>query len=188
MPGIADDKFLRDKTPMTKEEVRVLTLSKLRLTAESCVLDVGAGTGSLSVECALFAYAGRVYAVEKEPTARELIKANCRRFGVDNVEVVAGTAPGCLEGLPQVDCAVIGGSGGNLREIVTCCRELLKPGGRLVINAILPETMYEGMKALEKEGFARVEMIMVSIAKSRELGTKTALQAMNPVFIIWGTR
>ena len=173
---------------MTKEEVRVLTLSKLRLTPSSLVLDIGAGTGSVSVECALLSPAGKVYAVEKNPEAVLLIKQNCEKFGVSNIEVLEGAAPDCLHGLPPVDRVVIGGGGGNLQAVTAAAKGLLKPGGRLVINAILLETLAGALETMKKEGFEQVELLAVSIARGRELGGKTALQPLNPVFIIWGTK
>jgi len=188
VPGIPDELFIRGKAPMTKEEIRVLTLSKLRLTPFCRVLDIGAGTGSVSVECALLSPAGKVYAVEKNPEAVLLIKQNCEKFGVSNVEVLEGKAPACLHGLPPVDGVVIGGSGGNLQAITAAAGSLLKPGGRLVVNAILLETLAGTLQAMKEEGFDRVELLAVSIARGRELGGKTALQPLNPVFIIWGTK
>ncbi len=187
-PGLPDCCFIQGEAPMTKEEVRALTLTKLRLTEDSTVLDIGAGTGSITVECALLAKKGRVYAVEKNPQALELIKKNCDKFKLTNVQVIAGEAPSCLSDFPQVDRIVIGGSGGNLQEMVGTARKLLKPGGILVLNAILLETAYLGLQALKKEGFIQEDIISVSVARGRKLGGKTALKPLNPVFIMWGSK
>jgi len=173
---------------MTKEEIRVLTLAKLRLKAHSRVLDVGAGTGSLTVECAALASQGWVYAVEKEPLGLELIKANTAKFGLENVTVIAGEAPDCLLDLPPLDGAVIGGSGGKLREILQSLRGLLKPGARVVLNIILLQNLHTALTALEELGFAEVDLLAVNIARGRLLGQNRALQPLDPIFIIWGTQ
>lgn len=188
VPGIPDRFFVRGDVPLTKEEIRVLTLAKLRVTPESKLLDIGAGTGSISVECGLLAPEGMIYAVEKEAPAIELIQKNCERFGVKNIRIIQGEAPFCLErmAIPPLDGVVVGGSSGRLKEIVLKARELLRPGARLVINAILLETVCEGSAVLKEAGFSGVEMMAVSVARGRELAGRTALEPLNPVFIIWG--
>ena len=118
VPGISDDDFLRGDAPMTKEEVRALALSKLRLEAHHVVWDVGAGTGSVSVECALSCPAGRVYAVEKKEEALALLAENRARFHAANLEVVAGTAPEALEALSAPDRVFLGGTSGSLEDIL----------------------------------------------------------------------
>lgn len=184
VPGIPDELFLRGKVPMTKEEVRALTLSKLRLTSYSYILDVGAGTGSISVECGLLASRGKVYAIEKNPVAIDLIYENCKRFGVSNIEIIAGEAPAAIKKIPLMDRVVIGGSGGNLKDIIVATNDILKPEGRIVLNGILLETVTVGLQALKEQGYRQVDLITVSIARGRELGGRTALKALNPVFII----
>lgn len=116
--GIRDEEFIRGKAPMTKEEVRTVSLSKLRLTADSVCYDVGAGTGSLSIEMALRAHQGQVWAIEKKEDAVELIHRNKVKFAADNLEIVEGLAPEALKDLPTPTHAFIGGSSGNLKEIV----------------------------------------------------------------------
>lgn len=116
--GIRDEEFIRGKAPMTKEEVRTVSLSKLRLTADSVCYDVGAGTGSLSIEMALRAHQGQVWAIEKKEDAVELIHRNKVKFAADNLEIVEGLAPEALKDLPAPTHAFIGGSSGNLKEIV----------------------------------------------------------------------
>lgn len=172
---------------MTKEEVRVLTLTKLRLKERAVILDVGAGTGSITLECARLIPGGEVWAVERDPLAVNLIKENCLNFGLDNVRIIRGEAPDCLEGLPSLDGAVIGGSGGRLGEIVRKVKSILKPGSRLVINAILLESVTAALEVLKEEGFKEVDLISVSISRGRRLGTRTALLPLDPVFIIWGS-
>lgn len=184
MPGIPDELFIRSKVPITKEEVRTLTLSKLRPTLHSNILDVGAGTGSISIECALLASQGKVYAIEKNPLAVKLICENCKRFGVTNIEVIAGEAPAAIKKIPLIDRVVIGGSGRNLRDIIVAVNDILKPGGRIVLNGILLETVTRGLQFLKEQGYSQVDLITVSIARGKELGGRTALHALNPVFII----
>lgn len=187
-PGIPDELFIRGKVPMTKEEVRVLTVSKLKVRPDSTILDIGAGTGSLTVECARQAYKGRVIAVEKNPTALGLVKRNAERFELSNVEIIEGEAPFCLAGLPPCDAVFIGGSSGNIKEIIKEANKLLKTGGRLVINAILIETVYSALSFIKEENMRGPEILSVSLAKGRELGGMTALEPLNPVYIIWGEK
>lgn len=122
--GLPDDVFERGAVPMTKREVRAVTMSRLSLREDSVVFDIGAGTGSVTVEAALTAYRGRVYAIEKNREAAALIRKNCRRFAADNVSVVEGSAPEALKGLPAPDAVFIGGSGGNLSSIIDMLQEI----------------------------------------------------------------
>ena len=116
--GLPDEAFIRGKAPMTKAEIRMVSLGKLKLKKDSVCYDVGAGTGSVSVEMALRAYEGSVYAVEKKEDALGLLQENRQKFALDHMEIVAGTAPEALEELPAPTHAFIGGSSGNLKEIL----------------------------------------------------------------------
>lgn len=187
-PGIPDELFIRGKVPMTKEEVRVLAVSKLKVRPDSTILDIGAGTGSLTVECALQAHKGKVIAVEKNPAALHLIKENAERFGLSNVEFMEGEAPFCLVDLPLCDAIFIGGSSGNMKEIIKSAQMLLKPGGRLVINAVLIETVYSALTFIKEEKMSGPEILSVSLARGRDLGGMTAFEPLNPVYIIWGEK
>lgn len=181
--GIPDEAFLRDKVPMTKEEVREISVSKLQLTKDSVVYDVGAGSGSVSVEMARQSLEGQVFAVEKNPVAVELLYANRRRFRADNLTVVEGLAPEALVELPAPTHAFIGGSSGNLKEIL----ELLlskNPNIRVVINAITLETLSESLEALKALGFAGEDIASVSVAKSRTAGRYHMMMGQNPVYVI----
>lgn len=181
--GIADEAFLRAKTPMTKSEIRSVSLSKLQLTRDSIVYDVGAGTGSVSVEAALQSPAGRVYAVEKKPEAAELIRQNSRRFGTANLEVIEGTAPQALDDLPAPTHAFIGGSSGNLREILQL---LLKknPRVRVVINAITLETVTEALECLRRLSVQQEDIAVVSVGKAKKAGELHMMMGQNPVYVI----
>ncbi|MDA8440993.1 MAG: precorrin-6Y C5,15-methyltransferase (decarboxylating) subunit CbiT [Peptococcaceae bacterium] len=183
-PGIPDEQFLRGKIPMTKQEVRVVTLAKARLQEDSIVYDIGAGTGSLTIEAALMAPKGKVYAVEREAEGLELIARNCTLFGVNNVEIINGTAPAAMQGLPQAHNILIGGSGGNLAQIIAVAAKSLRPGGRLVINAVTLETLAQAQNMLKSEGFSELEIVSLAITRWPVVGRSHMAQALNQVFII----
>lgn len=187
VPGIPDHLFERGEVPLTKQEIRCLTLSKLGLKEGQTVLDVGAGSGGLSLEMALLMPEGRVFAVERNPEAVKVIRANLEKFGADNVTVLEGSASDVLQrvDLPErFDRVVIGGSGDELPQIIGRASELLAAGGIIVINCILLETLQESLRLLEEQGFSEIGFVQASIARSRRLGGKTALQPLNPVFIV----
>lgn len=183
-PGLKDEAFIRDKVPMTKEEIRILSLAKLGLARDSVVYDVGAGSGSVSVEAALLCACGRVYAVEKKPEAAELLQKNRKRAAAYNMKIVEGSAPECLEGLEPPTHVFIGGSGGRLEDIVEAVRRR-NDKARFVINAVTLETISQ-LKTLRERfpEYADMEVVQVSVAKSRALGAYHLMSAENPVFII----
>ena len=178
--GLPDEAFDRDETPMTKSEVRSVSLSKLALTQGAIVYDIGSGSGSVSVECALQARYGRVYAVEMKERAIALTRRNMEKFRLTNLEVIAGAAPEALEALPAPTHAFIGGSMGNMRGIVDC---LLKknPSVRIVVNTVTLETLAE-LTEISKE-FDFCDIAEVSVNKPRLLGRYHLMTAQNPVFI-----
>lgn len=180
--GIRDEKFLRAKVPMTKEEVRSVSLSKLSLTEDAVVYDVGAGTGSVSIEMALRAVDGCVYAVEKKPEAVELLEENKRKFGADNLEILEGLAPDILEGLPAPTHAFIGGSSGNLMEILEAILQK-NPKARIVINAIALETVAEAMRCIRELPMTDVDIVTLAVGKSKEVGSYHMMMGQNPVYI-----
>lgn len=181
--GIPDEEFLRDKVPMTKEEVRSVALSKLRLTKDAVVYDVGAGTGSVSVECALQADQGMVYAVERKEDAVRLIEKNQKKFGVTNLKVVSGLAPEALRDLPAPTHAFIGGSAGNMREIIDLLREK-NPSVRIVITCIALETVAETMQIIKELNPKDLDICCIQAAKSKTLGAYHMMLGQNPVYII----
>lgn len=183
-PGIDDNEFIRGNIPMTKSEVRILTLAKARIAPQDIVLDIGAGTGSLSVEAALLAPAGRVYAVEREPEGVELIRKNAEKFQVPNLTVVHGTAPAALTGLPLCNVVLIGGSGGSLAEIIAASNVLLTPGGRLIITAVTVETLYQALQIMQQNTDYQVEAFAVQISRITKRASYNMLQALNPIQII----
>lgn len=178
--GLADDAFERGEAPMTKSEVRSISLSKLQLTQGAVVYDVGAGSGSVAVEAALQATAGMVYAVEMKPEAAALTRQNQKRFHLSNLQVVCGKAPEALEKLPSPTHVFIGGSCGSLRAILDC---ILKknPHVRIVANAVTLETLAE-LSTLATE-FDFSEAVQISVAKARPVGAYHLMRAHNPVYI-----
>jgi len=183
-PGIPDSWFQRDQVPMTKEEIRVITLAKLRPLVNSVIWDIGAGTGSLSVEAALRSTAGQVFAVERNPAGVQLIKDNQRKFGVDNITVVPGSAPQALVGLPNPDRVIIGGTGGNFRAIMDQVKEVLNVDGRVVINAILLETLLEAVNYFKQNNGYKIEIVQVGVCRVEQIRDLHMMQGQNPVFLI----
>lgn len=181
--GIRDEEFLRGSAPMTKEEVRTVSLAKLGLREDSVCYDVGAGTGSVAVEMALRANQGRVYAIEKKAAAADLIEENKRRFGVDHLEIIRGEAPEALKELPAPTHAFIGGSSGNLRQIVEALikkREQV----RIVINCITLETVTEALEAAREFDFQETQIVQVGVARAKELGRYHMMMGENPIYVI----
>jgi precorrin-6Y C5,15-methyltransferase (decarboxylating) len=181
-PGIPDSAFIRETVPLTKEEVRAVTLAKLRLRRDSVVFDIGAGTGSVSVECALLAPAGQVYAIERNSAALKLLAGNRERFDADNIVVVPGSAPDILAQLPPPDRVFIGGTGGNLAAIIEWLSGLATMP-RVVLNAVTLETTYQAMEGFQASGFT-TELIQLAVARGATYGGKHLLQALNPIYII----
>ncbi len=181
--GIPDSEFIRGEVPMTKQEVRILSVAKLQLDKASVVYDIGAGTGSVSIEVAAQCTDGRVYAIEKAPEGISLIDANRKKFNIGNIELVEGTAPQCMERLPAPTHVFIGGSGGRLVDIIKAVRKK-NPKVRFVLNAVTLETMGELMKlqSLFPE-YADMEVIQVSVSRAKVLGSHHLMRAENPVCI-----
>lgn len=182
-PGIPDVRFIQGGIPMTGAEVRALTISKLRLKKEHTVCDVGAGTGSVSVEAALMAYQGRVWALEKEQEGRDLIDKNAQKFACNNIEIIEGRAPESMRDIPPCDRIFIGGSGGRLAEIISAACNILKPSGRLVINAVTLNTLTTARQELAEKN-CELEIVSLQCARTRKLGDYDLLSGLNPVFVI----
>ena len=181
--GLPDSMFLREKgIPMTKSEIRAVSMSKLCIRPGSLCYDIGAGTGSVSVEMALSAYKGSVYAVERREDAISLISQNSREFHVSNIIPVQGEAPGAMKELPAPDVVFIGGSGGELDEIIDAV--LTKnPKARIVITAVTLETVSAALAALSAAGLD-ADIVQISAARGRKVGRLHMMEAQNPVTII----
>lgn len=182
--GLPDEAFQRGQVPMTKAEVRAVILSKLALRPEAICADIGAGTGSVTVEMALSAWRGRVYAVERGQEGADLIRENCRRFHVGNVTTLLGTAPEALADLPPLDAAFIGGSGGRMGAILDAVLGK-NPAARVVVSAIALETVQQTMEAFARYGI-QPEIVQVSVARTRPAGGLHLLMAQNPIFLLCG--
>lgn len=181
--GIPDEVFIRAKVPMTKEEVRSISLSKLQLCEDSIVYDVGAGTGSISIEAACMADQGMVYAIEQKEEAAELIRENQKKFGVSNLQIIHGKAPEAFAGLPAPTHAFLGGTGGNMREIIGLLWEK-NPQIRIVVNCIALETLAEITGLLQEWGISDADIASVNISKSKKLGQYHLMMGQNPVYVI----
>jgi precorrin-6Y C5,15-methyltransferase (decarboxylating) CbiT subunit len=167
---------------MTKEEVRTITMAKARLAPGQIIWDVGSGTGSLAVEAALLVPDGTVFAIERNNRAVELIKVNSSLFGTANITVVQGEAPEALRNLPDPDRVLIGGSGGKLSAIADMIAPRLLPGGRVVINAVTLETLSQALEYFHPPW--EMEIIQVSVTRTRAAGKSNLMNGLNPVFII----
>ncbi|MCC8152616.1 MAG: precorrin-6A reductase [Lachnospiraceae bacterium] len=181
--GIPDESFLRAKVPMTKEEVRSISLSKLQLTRDAIVYDVGAGTGSVSVECARMADRGRVYAIEWKEDAWKLVAENRKKFAVANLEIVPGRAPDVFEKLPAPTHVFIGGSGGSLRTILTTILRK-NPDVRIVLNCVTLETLTEILTTADELGLGLEDVASVTVAKAARTGKYHLMTGQNPVYVI----
>ena len=168
---------------MTKSEVRAVTLAKLRLTRNAVCWDVGAGTGSVSIEMAEAAENGEVFAVEKKADACALIEQNKRHLGVSNVTVIEGTAPETLSELPAPTHVFIGGSGGNLKEIIEAALSK-NPRVRIVLNTVTAETFAEATAAIKALPLRNEEIVELNVSRGRKVGGYHLMTAQNPVYII----
>lgn len=185
-PGFPDGAFIRGEVPMTKQEVRAAALAKLAVRPTDTLWDVGAGTGSVSVELALAAPRGHVYAVECAPDACALIRQNREKFHAYNLSLIEGTAPQVLADLPAPDAVFIGGTKGSMAEVVDAA--LAKnPNARLCISAIALETLSAAIAALAAHGQA-AEVTQLAVSRTRPAGKLHLLMANNPIFLITGER
>ena len=189
-PGIPDEEFDRtESVPITKEEVRSIQISKARLSPGQTVLDIGCGSGSISVEAGLQVESGgKVIGVDLDPNAIELTNRNLKKFGIENTTLILGNAKEKISDLPEADAIFIGGTGGDTQEIVQLCEDKLKSGGRIVIGVILIETLYAVLQTIEKLKFDAIDITQITIGKSRKTSTGTMMLARNPVTVISATK
>ena len=182
--GMDDEEFIRGTVPMTKQEIRILTLVKARLSPDSVIYDIGAGTGSLSIEAAFQAARGHVYAIERNPDGVRLILENARKFGVENLTVLQQEAPDGMETLPECDAVLIGGSGGHLARLLDALDGKLRRGGRVVLNCITVQTLMQCIDYMRaKEGY-RYDAVQVQVSHLQQVGAYDMAKAYNPIYIV----
>ena len=177
-----DEWFIRGEIPMTKSEVRAVSVSRLELQTNSIVYDIGAGTGSVSVEVALKVPKGHVYAFEQKEEGCALIRANAEKAGLTNLTVVPGKAPESLAGYPAPDRVFLGGSSGNMEEILDLVTEL-NPAVQLVINVIALESLNQAMAWFQKKGW-EPEVVCMQVSRAAKRGPYHMMQAQNPIYIL----
>ena len=182
MIGIADEEFIRSNVPMTKREIRILTIVNANIKSSDIVLDIGAGTGSLSIESALIAR--QVYSIEKNPDAVELIQLNAEKFNVNNMIIINAEAPNGIESISQIDVVLIGGSSGNLKKILDTVDKRLKIGGRIIINCITIQTISETLKYFNEHKNYKYDAIQVQINHLQHVGQFNMSKANNPIYIV----
>ncbi|MCW4035326.1 MAG: precorrin-6Y C5,15-methyltransferase (decarboxylating) subunit CbiT [Candidatus Bathyarchaeota archaeon] len=189
--AIPDDTFIQgnDVPGPTKEEIRAITISKARLFEGAQVIDVGCGTGGLTVQAALqVTQKGKVFAIDAKEQAVELTRSNVKKFQVETqVQLVCGKAPEVLSDLPKVDAVIIGGSA-SLTEVIQAAHQKLKTNGRIVINAILLQTAVNALDALKNLEFKDVDVAQVFVAKGKEVPSGTMMISRNPITIISATK
>ena len=183
--GIEDENFLRaDKIPMTKREIRILTLSMARIDDEKVIVDVGAGTGSLTVEAAKLSPDAKIFAIEKNLDAVNVLNKNLEKFSVDNVTVINDEATVALTNIQSIDVAIIGGSGGKLESILDILDEKLVTGGRIVANFIAIQSLSTCLEWLKRHKNFHYDAIQVQINRLHKIGAYDMAKALNPIYIL----
>lgn len=183
-PGIPDHAFIRGNVPMTKEEVRSITIAKLQLCKDDVFMDIGAGTGSVSVEVARLLPQSKVYAIEHKAEAVELIKQNVAKFELANIEVIHAKALEAFENVNGVNKIFIGGSSGQLEGIINWVTRNCGVGTRIVANAVTLDTLFECKKLFSSSSFSHPEIIQVGITKVETVAGLQMMRAHSPIFII----
>ncbi|MBI5665552.1 MAG: precorrin-6y C5,15-methyltransferase (decarboxylating) subunit CbiE [Nitrospirae bacterium] len=184
--GLKEDEIRHSRGLITKDEVRAVALHKLRLPKTGMLWDIGAGSGSVSVEASLLRPDLKIYAIEKDEEQVVNIRENKNRYEAVNIEIVGGHAPESLLQLPAPDRVFIGGSSGRLNDIVDYINERM-PSGIAVINAATIETLHEAVQSLERNGF-KVDVSEISVSRSKAIGGKMHMSALNPIFIVIGEK
>ena len=177
-----NSEFITGKVPITKEEVRAISIMKLDLINAKRFIDVGAGTGSVSVEAAYNYPNLEVTSIERNNDALDLINKNVEKFNLNNIEIIKGYAPVDIQG--QVDAIFLGGTGNNLDEILLWSNNMLAEGGRLVANFIIVETFNETLKLLREYGFNNIDVSVLNVSKLEKLGRGEYFKPLNPIYII----
>ena len=185
MYHIKDEEFLRGKVPMTKEEIRFVSLGKMEMKDDDICLDIGGGTGSVSMEMARFARNGKVFVIERNDEAVELIHKNKEKFGLENLNIIKGMAPDGLKDLnTKFNKIFIGGSARNLVEIIKYSYDNLVEDGILVLNFIVLENISTAVEELKKYNFKNVDICQIIVSKNRKVKDFNMMMAENPIYVI----
>ncbi|QZZ21551.1 precorrin-6Y C5,15-methyltransferase subunit CbiT [Leptothermofonsia sichuanensis E412] len=188
-PGIPDDLFERlPGIPMSPREVRLLLISALRLKADSVLWDVGAGTGTIPVEVGLLCPQGRIYAIERDEEVASLIRRNCDRFGVTNVEVIEGSAPECLATLNHPPHRVCIEGGRSIKAILKEVWQHLQPAGRIVATAASLEGLYQVSEGFAELQIRNIEVVQSAVNRLEKRGTNQTFAAIDPIFVLSGEK
>lgn len=182
---VKDREFIRGKAPMTKEEIRFVSLGKLQVEENDVCLDIGGGTGSITVEMALFAKKGHVYSIEMKDDAFDTMNENIEKFNLTNVTLIKGNAP---DDLPvfnnKLNKIFIGGSGGNLDQIIKYSYDNMDNGGILCMNFIVLENTFQAIESLKKSNFKNIDICQLIVSKNRKVKDFNMMMAENPIYII----
>ncbi len=188
-PGIPDELFERlPGIPMTKCEVRLLLIGKLRLAPHNVLWDIGAGTGTIPVETGLLCPKGKIVAIERDADVAELIRLNCAKFAVSNVEVVTGSAPECLSQLTDTPDRICVEGGRSMREILRYCWQRLAVGGRIVATASSLEGLYGISEGFAELQVRHIEVVQSAVNRLETRGSRQVFAAVNPMFILSGEK
>ncbi len=188
-PGIPDSLFERlPGIPLSKKEVRLLLISSLRMKPKSVVWDIGAGTGTIPVEIGLLCPEGKIFAVERDEEVANLIRRNCFRFGVKNVEVLEGKAPECFTKLNTLPHRVCLEGGRPIKEILKQVWHYLEPEGRIVATASNLEGLYAISEALAELQARNIEVVQSAVNRLETRGIHQTFAAVDPIFILSGDK
>lgn len=187
---IKDREFIRGKVPMTKEEIRAISIAKLNLQENSVLIDVGAGTGSVGIEGATYLKKGFVYGIEKNRDGIELIEKNLEKFQIKNYKLIFGVAPNDLKEIEKnsFDKMFIGGSSGNMEEIIDFFIEYSKPESDFVINIIALESLSNTLEIIKRKNLKDIEIVNVGVSRDKKVGNYTMMMGENPIYIISGRK
>ena len=187
---LKDKDFIRGDVPMTKEEVRMISIGKLDLKKDSVMIDIGAGTGSIGIQGAINITHGKVYGIERNIKGIEIIKKNIEKFKIKNYELIQGIAPESLGKIEKnsFDRMFIGGSGGKLKEILDFFMENSKENSKIVINIIALETLTKTLQLIEETKIKDIEIINVNISRGKKIGNYTMMNGENPIYIVSGRK
>ena len=188
-PGIADHLFERlPGIPLSKREVRLLLISALRLKADSVVWDIGAGTGTIPIELALLCPDAQIIAIERDEEVASLIRRNCDRFGVNNIQIVEGSAPDCLKTLTPLPDRICIEGGRSIKEVLTAVWHYLEPEGRVVATASSLESLYQFSEGLSELQARNIEVVQAGVNRLETRGLHQTFAAVDPVFILSGEK